>query len=105
MKTGAGVGRGGRETYPLGLGEAHHNTPFLFNFVFVLVLCKVFTLFDNKSEFVGGFVFILFYLFLAALGLRCRARAFSSCSERGLLLVAVRGLLIAVASIVAEHRL
>ena len=50
--------------------------------------------------------FILFtYLFLAALGLCCCARAFSSCSERGLLLVAVRGLLIAVASLVAEHGL
>ena len=38
------------------------------------------------------------YLFLAALGLRCCARAFSSCSERGLLFVAVRGLIIAVSS-------
>ena len=46
------------------------------------------------------------YLFiLAALGLRYCARAFSSCSERGLLFVAVRGLLIVVASLVAEHRL
>ena len=39
------------------------------------------------------------------LGLRSCARAFSSCGERGLLFVAVRGLLIAVASLVAEHRL
>ena len=38
------------------------------------------------------------YLFLAVLGLRCCARAFSNCGERGLLSVAVRGLLIAVAS-------
>ena len=47
----------------------------------------------------------LFYLFLflAALGLCCCARAFSSCSERGLLFVAVHGLLVAVASLVAEH--
>ena len=30
-------------------------------------------------------------------------RAFSSCDERGLLFVVVRGLLIAVASLVAEH--
>ena len=45
------------------------------------------------------------YLFLATLGLQCRAQAFSSCGERGLLFVAVRGLLIAVASLVAEHRL
>ena len=50
--------------------------------------------------------FIYFiYLFLAALGLHCCARAFSSCGERGLLLAAVRGLLTAVASLVAEHRL
>ena len=45
------------------------------------------------------------YLFLAALGLRCCARAFSSCGEQGLLFVEVRGLLIEVASLVAEHRL
>ena len=45
------------------------------------------------------------YLFLAALGLRCCARAFSSCGERGLLFIVVRGLLIAVASLVAEHGL
>ena len=38
------------------------------------------------------------YLFLAALGLRCCTRAFSSCGEWGLLFVAVRGLLVAVAS-------
>ena len=44
-------------------------------------------------------------LFLAALGLRCCAWAFSSCSERGLLFVVVRGLLIAVVSLVAEHGL
>ena len=37
----------------------------------------------------------LFNLFLAALALPCCMRAFSSCGERGLLLVAVRGLLIA----------
>ena len=43
------------------------------------------------------------YLFLAALGLCCYARAFSSCSERGVLFVAVCGLLIAVASLVVEY--
>ena len=45
------------------------------------------------------------YLLLAVLGLPCCAQAFSSCGERGLLFVAVRGLLIAVASLVAEHGL
>ena len=32
-------------------------------------------------------------------GLRCRARAFSSCGERGLLFIVVHGLLIAMASL------
>ena len=50
------------------------------------------------------FIFI-YLLFLAALGLRCCARASSSCGERGRLFVAVRGLLIAVASLVVEHGL
>ena len=45
------------------------------------------------------------YLFLVALGIRCCAWAFSSCSEQGLLFVAVHRLLIAVASLAAEHRL
>ena len=48
------------------------------------------------------YLFIYFWLhwvFVAVRGL------FSSCGERGLLFVAVRGLLIAVASLVAEHGL
>ena len=50
-------------------------------------------------------LFILFYLFLAVLCLRCCVRASSSCGQWGLLFVAVRRLLIAVASPVAKHRL
>ena len=45
----------------------------------------------------------LFYLFLSALSLCCYAWAFSSCGEWGLFFIVVRGLLIAVASLVAEH--
>ena len=53
-----------------------------------------------------SFKFYLFiYLFLAALGLRCCMQVLSSCGEWGLLLDVVRGLLIVVASLVAEHRL
>ena len=49
------------------------------------------------------FFFNLFiYLFLAVLGLRCCVRAFSSCSERGLLFLAVHRPLIAVASLAVE---
>ena len=51
------------------------------------------------------YLFLKFYLFLAALGLRCCAQPFSSCSERGLLFVVVHGLLIAVASLVSERGL
>ena len=47
----------------------------------------------------------LFILFLAALGLRCCTWAFSSCSEQGLPIIEVHGLLIAVASLVVEHGL
>ena len=54
--------------------------------------------------FFNTFIYFI-YLFLAALGLRCCARAFSSCGEWGLLFVAVCGLLIAVSSLVAEHGL
>ena len=47
----------------------------------------------------------IIYLFLAALGLHCCTQAFSSCSEWGLLFVAVCRILIAVASLVPEHGL
>ena len=60
----------------------------------------------SKSLKLCDFFFLVFiYLFLAVLGRRYCARALSSCGEWGLLFVAVRGLLIAVASLVAEHRL
>ena len=51
------------------------------------------------------FVYLSIYLFMAALGLHCYMRVFSSCGKRGLLFVAVCGRLIAVASLVAEYRL
>ena len=65
---------------------------------------------------IGLFYFILFYfilfiyflqiyLFVAALGLRCCARAFSSCGERGSLFGAARGPLTSDALPVADHGL
>ena len=53
----------------------------------------------------NNFFFLIYfiYLCLAALGLHCCAQAFSSCDERGLLYIVVHGLLIAVASLVAEQ--
>ena len=53
----------------------------------------------NKLFFYFFIKFIIFiYLFLAVLGLHC-------CGEWRLLFLAVRRLLIAVASLVVEHRL
>ena len=66
--------------------------------------------FSEKQKEVDAWIdlgqsFLIFmYLSLAVLGLHCCARAFSSHRKQGLL-VAVWRLLIAVASLVAEHRL
>ena len=49
--------------------------------------------------------YLFIYLFMAVLGLHCCAWAFSSLGKRGLLFVVVHGLLIAVASLAAEHGL
>ena len=67
------------------------------------VLSGVFKPLSELTNFISYFSHQFF--FVAALGLRCCAQAFSSCSEWGLLLVAVRGLLIVVASLVVEHGL
>ena len=56
----------------------------------------------NSLEF---FFLIFIYLFMAVLGLRFCARAFSSCGKRGPLFIAVCGPLTIAASLVAEHRL
>ena len=64
--------------------------------------------FEESNIFrLSSFLFIYFYLFifLAALGLRCGTQAFSSCGEHRLLFVVVRGLLIAVPSLVTEYGL
>ena len=54
--------------------------------------------------FLRTFLINLFILFMAVLGLRFCARAFSSCGKRGPLFIAVRGPLTVTASPVAEHR-
>ena len=59
----------------------------------------------DKFFFFKNLFYLFMYLFLAALGLRCCTQAFSSCGEQGLLFIVVCGLLIAVASLVAEHGL
>ena len=64
-----------------------HTHLFFFNFFFL------------------NFGFIYLFIFMAVLGLRFCARAFSSCGKWGPFFIAVRGPLIIAASLVAEHRL
>ena len=75
-----------------------------FVFCFLFLICGLWSIF-RFPPLVLEIFFFNFYLFLAVLGLRCCMRAFSSCGERGLLFIAVRRLLIVVASLVAEHGL
>ena len=69
-------------------------------------------LFSDRSSVWFFFKFYLFIylliviiIILAVLGLRFCVRAFSSCSERGPLFIAVRRPLTIAASLVVEHRL
>ena len=59
----------------------------------------------KKRIYIYSFFNKFIYLFLAALGLRCCTRTFSTRRKWRLLFVAVHGLLIAVASLIAEHGL
>ena len=52
--------------------------------------CPFILLFFLRNSFIFIF-YLLIYLFLAVLGLRFCARAFSSCSKQGPLFIAVRG--------------
>ena len=60
---------------------------------------------QSLDVFFFNFYLFIYLLFLAVLGLRFCARAFSSCGKRGPLFIAVRGPLTVAASPVAEHRL
>ena len=70
--------------------------------IFNLTLLVVFFFFLKEFLY---FYYLFIYLFMAVLGLRFCARAFSSCGKRGPLFIAVRGPLTVAASLVAEHRL
>ena len=73
------------------------------SFSFFVQLTQFFFI-DTHCYFI--FIYLFYYLlFLAVLGLRFHARAFSSCAERGPLFIAVRRSLTVAASPVAEHRL
>ena len=62
--------------------------------------------FFNEFGLLFIFLNLFIYLFIfGCIGFSLVAQAFSSCGERGLLFIAVRRLLTAVASLVAEHGL
>ena len=61
--------------------------------------------FRKNHTDVCNLLWFFFFFFLAALGLHCCAQTFSSCGKWGPFFVAVCGLLIVVASLVAEHGL
>ena len=63
---------------------------------------KIHVVFKN---FLNIYLSVYLFIFVCVGSLLLCARAFSSCGEWRLLSVAVHGFLIAVASLVAEHRL
>ena len=75
------------------------------HFTFLMLVIPTFLFSPQAFHFYYFLKFLFYFNFLAALGLHCCSWAFSSCGELGLLFVEVHGLLIAVASLVAEHRL
>ena len=82
--------------------------PEFFACVIIATLAQYFTTIFSLNTQLSLFIYLfiyLIYLFFAAFGLHCCARAFSICGEWELLFVAVPGLLIAVASLVVERRL
>ena len=78
---------------------------------FIIMKCSSLSLINilkstwNIVSLALSFIYLFIYLFLAVLGLRCCAQAFSSCGEQGLLFIAVHRLLIVVASLIVEHGL
>ena len=83
----------------------------IWNHISVLIFASTvkYNLENSRGEekfIVFTHIFFFFnFLFMAVLGLRFSARAFSSCGKRGPLFIAVRGPLTIATSLVAEHRL
>ena len=87
---------------PGGLQSRHHKESKLAEWLSTALACIVITTITIEVLTESA---PCIYLFLAALGLPCFAGAFSSLIEQGLLFIEVLRLLIAVVSLVAEHRL
>ena len=74
------------------INQESHRTHILYFYIYIYIYILI-------------FIYLFFNLFMAVLGLRFCARAFSSCGKRGPLFIAVHGPLTIAASLVAEHRL
>ena len=70
-----------------------------------IIISAFLSLKNQKVFFYLLKLFIYLFIYLAVLGLRFCARAFSSCGKRGPLFIVVRGPLTIAASLVAEHKL
>ena len=93
-----GAGAQGRE-WVMPLPSPHFPLPFYAHGCYAGPLpLRLFSLLFNLKN-IFSFLFWLRWVFVAVRGL------FSSCGKRGLLLIAVHGLLIAVASLVVKHGL
>ena len=90
--------------YPLPSGN-HLFVLYIYKSVFILLVCFIVFGFVFEFYFFYRFLKKVINLFLAVLGLRFCARAFSSCSERGPLFIAVHGPLTVAVSPIAEHGL
>ena len=75
----------------------------MFSPILIILNLAISKLWEKSA--ISGFWGEIFFFFLAVLGLRFCARAFSSCGKWGPLFIAVRGPLTIAASLVAEHRL
>ena len=80
-------------------------SPLLMMLPLSLLFSLVIVNYSDKLLFFFFFLNKFIYLFLAVLGLRFCARAFSSCGEQGPLFIAVRRPFTVAASLVAERRL
>ena len=63
-----------------------------------MVIYHIHMILKPKKPLLYIYIFLLIILFMAVLGLRFCARAFSSCGKRGPLFIAVRGPLTVAAS-------
>ena len=77
---------------------------FFFKYCYLMIFFNNF-FFTSSLLFILNLFYLFIYLFMAVLGLRFCARAFSSCGKWGPLFIAVRGPFTIAAPPVAGHRL